>query len=285
MIAAALITLAVALVASWWGTGLVRRFAMARSLLDVPNQWSSHSSRTPRGGGVAIVVAVLAGILVGAAGGWIRNSIALALVPSGTAVALVSWLDDRRSVPRWIRLLVHLAAAAWVVYCFGPVETLEAGATLHLGLVGPIVTVLGITWAANLFNFMDGIDGLAAGEALSVGLAAMLLCWRNEDLEPTWLAALVVVAVYWGSLASLHWFAVNKERIEARAIVTCTPRTSAGSGDGCGRASHSISIVTRCFSARTRSSPRAQTGRTSQFRMMAAASSTSGAVTATRGSW
>ena len=187
MIAGALITLALALAASWWGTGLVRRFAQARSLLDIPNERSSHSTPTPRGGGVAIVVVVLAGILTGAAGGWIRDTIALALVPSGAAVALVSWLDDRRGVPQSIRFLVHLAAAAWVVYCFGPVD-------IHLGLLGPIVTVLGIAWMANLFNFMDGIDGLAAGEAITVGLAAMVLCWRAEDLEPTWLAALVAMA-------------------------------------------------------------------------------------------
>lgn len=187
MIAGALLTLAVALAASWWGTGLVRRFALARSLLDIPNERSSHSIPTPRGGGVAIVVVVLGGILAGTVGGWIRETIALALVPSGAAVALVSWLDDRRGVPRSIRFLVHIAAAAWVVYCLGPVE-------IGLGFLGPIVTVLGIAWMANLFNFMDGIDGLAAGEALTVGLAAMLLCWRVEDLEPTWLAALIVVA-------------------------------------------------------------------------------------------
>ena len=194
MIGFALVTLVLALLASWWGTGRVRRFAVARALLDIPNQRSSHSSPTPRGGGVAIVVVVLAGILAGAAGGWVRDSTAVALVPSGVAVALVSWLDDRRGVPRRIRLLVHLAAAAWVVYCFGPVEALVPPGPSWLGFLGPVLSVLGIAWVTNLFNFMDGIDGLAAGEALTVGLAAMLLCWRVDDLEPTWLAALVAVA-------------------------------------------------------------------------------------------
>ena len=191
MIAGALVVLVLALAASWWGTGLMRRIAIARSVLDIPNERSSHSTPVPRGGGVAIVVVVLMGILAGTAGGWIRGTIAVALVPSGAAVALVSWLDDRRGVPQPVRFLVHLAAAAWVVFCLGPVEVFGAG---RLGLPAAIVTVLGITWVANLFNFMDGIDGLAAGEALSVGLAATLLCWRAGDLEPTWLAALVAVA-------------------------------------------------------------------------------------------
>lgn len=194
MIVAALITLGVALAGSWWGTGLVRRFAVARSLLDIPNERSSHSTPTALGGGIAVAAVVIGGILAGAVGGWIRDSIAVALVPSGAAVALVSWLDDRRGVPQKIRFLVHLLAAAWVVYCFGPIEVFGSGGGLPLRLLEALITVLGIAWTANLFNFMDGIDGLAAGEALTVGLAAMLLCWRAEDLEPTWLTALVAVA-------------------------------------------------------------------------------------------
>jgi glycosyltransferase WbpL len=194
MMAGALITLVAALGVSWWGTGLVCRFALARSLLDMPNERSSHSIPTPRGGGVAIVVVVLAGILVGVAAGWIRNTTALALVPAGAAVALVSWLEDRYGVRQSIRFVVHLAAAGWVVYCFGLVETYQAGGALRLGFLGSILSVLGIVWITNLFNFMDGIDGLAAGEALTVGLAAMLLCWRSKDLEAAWLASLVAMA-------------------------------------------------------------------------------------------
>jgi Fuc2NAc and GlcNAc transferase len=193
MIGFALVTLVLALLASWWGTGRVRRFAVARAMRDIANEPSSHSGPTPRGG-AAIVVVVLAGILVGAAGGWVRDSTAVALVPSGAAVALASRLDDRRGVPRGIRLLVPLAAAAWVVYCFGPMEALVPPGPPWLGRLGPILSVLAITWVANLFNRMDGIDGLTAGEAVTVGLGAMLLCWRVDDLEPTWLAALVMVA-------------------------------------------------------------------------------------------
>src|SRR5262245_39558272 len=116
MTAAALITLAVALVASWSGTALFYRFAKSRSLLDIPNERSSHSTPTPRGGGVATVAVVLGGILVGAAGGWIRDDIAMAFVPAGAAVALISWLDDNRGVHQAVRFAVHLAAAGWVIF-------------------------------------------------------------------------------------------------------------------------------------------------------------------------
>lgn len=194
MIVARAVGLILALLASWWGTGRMLRYARSRAVLDVPNERSSHSAPTPRGGGLALVVVVLAGILIGVPLGWVRGAVALALVPAGAAVAAVSWLDDRRGVPAGVRFLVHLAAAAWVTYCFGPVESVEIGRTIGLGALGPALTVIGIVWIANLFNFMDGIDGLAAGEAVTVGLAAMLLCWRAGDLEPAWLAALIAVA-------------------------------------------------------------------------------------------
>jgi Fuc2NAc and GlcNAc transferase len=194
MSGAAIAVLGLGLAASWWGTRRMLRFALEQSVLDVPSDRSSHTSPTPRGGGLAIVAVVLGGILIATLGGWVRGQVALALVPSGAAIAWVSWLDDRRGVPASLRFVVHLAAAGWVVYCFGPIETIDVGRVIHLGWLGPVLTVLGIAWVSNLFNFMDGIDGMAAGEAVTVGLAAMLLCWRAGDLEPAWLAALIAVA-------------------------------------------------------------------------------------------
>ncbi len=191
--AGAVLLLALAL--SWWGTGRVRHFAMARAVLDVPNERSSHMTPTPRGGGLAIAAVVLAGIVAAAATGWVRFEVAVALVPSGAAMAFLGWLDDRRSLPAGARLLVHFMAASWVVYWFGPVRTLSVGpASLILGWSATPLSILGIVWLVNLFNFMDGIDGIAAAEALMVGAAAALLCWRVGDIEVAWLAALVAAA-------------------------------------------------------------------------------------------
>lgn len=181
--------------ASWWGTGRVRHFAMARAVLDLPSERSSHTTPTPRGGGLAIAAVVLAGIVTAAAGGWVRFEVALALVPSGAAMAFLGWLDDRRSLPAAARLLVHFIAATWVVYWFGPVRALSIGtASLGLGWLAAPISILGIVWLVNLFNFMDGIDGIAAAEALMVGAAAALFCWWVGDFEVAWLAALIAAA-------------------------------------------------------------------------------------------
>jgi Fuc2NAc and GlcNAc transferase len=162
------------------------RIAIARSVLDIPNERSSHSTPVPRGGGVAIVVVVLMESWAGTAGGWIRGTIAVALVPSGAAVALVSWLDDRRGVPQPVRFLVHLAAAAW--WC-----SVSPGGGLRRR--PPRASrgdcdLAGHHLGGESLQLHGRHRRLAAGEALSVGLAATLLCWRAGDLEPTWLAAL-----------------------------------------------------------------------------------------------
>jgi len=202
MTLSAVMTLLAALGLSWWGTRGVLRFLRARAVLDVPNERSSHSKPTPRGGGLAFVAVILVGILAGVAAGWVRVADAVALVPSAGAIGLVGWIDDRRGLPARFRLVVHIAAAVWVVYCFGPVTTLEVGTVwLPLGPAAAIVSVLGLVWLSNLFNFMDGIDGIAGGEAVSVAIVAALLCLRAGDTEPAWLFLLVAAAV----LGFLSW--------------------------------------------------------------------------------
>jgi Fuc2NAc and GlcNAc transferase len=157
-------------------TGLVRRYALARSVVDVPNERSSHRAPTPRGGGLAIVAAVLAGTLAGWAAGVVPGDLAAACVVGGFAVATVGWLDDHRPLPPSTRAMVHLlaAVAALVALCGAPELDLGA-ARLATGPVASVLAVLGIVWAINLYNFMDGIDGLAGTQVAITGGAGCLL--------------------------------------------------------------------------------------------------------------
>ena len=157
-------------------TALVRRLALAHGVLDIPNERSSHSSATPRGGGVAIVVTATAAVLVLAAQGNVPRDVCVALVGGGIAAAAVGFVDDRFSVPAGVRLAMHLLAAAWAVYWLGGLTAVRLGDHIApLGWVGGVLAVLGIAWALNLFNFMDGIDGIAASEAVFVAGAGALL--------------------------------------------------------------------------------------------------------------
>jgi Fuc2NAc and GlcNAc transferase len=99
-----------------------------------------------------------------------------AMLLGGTAVALVGFLDDRGSLTARTRLVVHLAAAICALICLGGLPPIRIGGqVVALGWTGHVLAVLGIAWTTNLFNFMDGIDGIAACEAVFVAFAGSLL--------------------------------------------------------------------------------------------------------------
>lgn len=188
------------LLASGLMTGWVRRYALSHRMVDVPNERSSHSVPTPRGGGLAIAVAVIAGLSAAGLAGWIPFRVTVALVGGGLPVAAIGWIDDRRGMSRGARIAVHLLSAAWAVWWLGGLPSLRAGfVTLTLGAWGAIVVVLGIVWATNLFNFMDGIDGLSGLEAVTVASAGtvMLLLTGHRELAS---ASLVIASASAGFL-------------------------------------------------------------------------------------
>jgi len=156
-------------------TGRIRRYALAREVLDHPTARSSHTVPTPRGGGLAMVAAFVPAALALAWGGWIPPSLGVALL-GGLAVAWVGWLDDHRPLPALHRLTVQAAATLWALWWLDAPDGLRAGAwTVPLGWAAPLLAGIGLVWLTNLYNFMDGIDGLAATEAVTVALGAALL--------------------------------------------------------------------------------------------------------------
>jgi Fuc2NAc and GlcNAc transferase len=181
-------------IASGLLTEVVRRAALRLGRLDIPNERSSHVAPTPRGGGLAIVIALSAALLFLAWRGEVGGALLLPLLVGGCAVAGVGFVDDRRPLSPAIRLLVHLAAATLAVYTLGGLPALTLGAkTVDLGWVGHVMAVLGVVWILNLFNFMDGIDGIAGAEAVVVCASAALLFTvmgaPGASTQVAWLAA------------------------------------------------------------------------------------------------
>ncbi|MDQ0649986.1 MraY family glycosyltransferase [Pseudomonas cedrina] len=157
-------------------TGLLRRYAISRKLIDVPNARSSHSVPTPRGGGVAIVVSFLGALFIAWASNWADMLIAMALLGSGALTALIGFMDDHGHIAARWRLLGHFGAAAWSLYWLGGTPSLQImGFILEHGYVGAVLGAFYLVWMLNLYNFMDGIDGLAAGEVVCVCLGASLI--------------------------------------------------------------------------------------------------------------
>jgi Fuc2NAc and GlcNAc transferase len=192
----------VAAVSSWLLTGLVRGWMLARGRLDVPNERSSHVVPTPRGGGLALAAVVLLGCAGGTALGWLPLELGMALVGGGIMVGAIGLLDDWYSLPAPPRLLVHVAAAVWTLAWLGGMPRVDVGVgSVALGVVGWVVAVLGIVWAVNFYNFMDGIDGIAGGEAVAVGLAGGVLLLLSGAADLAGVAFLIAAA----ALGFLLW--------------------------------------------------------------------------------
>ena len=176
---------------TWLLTWAIRRYALATQLLDHPNERSSHATPTPRGGGLAIVVALLC-LTVAL---WSDHSIGLplmaAFVGSGVLVAALGFADDRWQVPARWRFSGHALAAAWALAWMAPIPPVTVfGTAFALGAVGTLVAGCYIVWSINLFNFMDGIDGIASIEAITVTLGGALVWWL-AGASTSWTLALL----------------------------------------------------------------------------------------------
>ena len=168
---------------------IVKRWA-SRRLLDVPGARSSHVHPTPRGGGLAIAVVALAS--------WIffARSTGIALPLAGAAiVAAVSWFDDLKSLPWSVRILAQSIAAALVLVAIWP---LPAFGSVPL-VVRTVIAFAWIVGLTNAYNFMDGIDGIAAGQAIVAGGGWALLGWIAHDPLPL-IAGLTLLAASGGFL-------------------------------------------------------------------------------------
>lgn len=194
--------LGVVVLGSALGTGVLRWYAIAHSVLDVPNARSSHVTPTPRGGGVAIVVAFLAAVALLAATRVIDERTFRAIAGAGATIAVVGFIDDHRPLAARWRLLAHFAAASWAIVTLGglPPIALVHG-RLDLGLVGDVLAAIALVWLLNLYNFMDGIDGIAGVEAVTCCLGAMLLASTQPATRSEWVVPAVLAAAVLGFLA------------------------------------------------------------------------------------
>jgi Fuc2NAc and GlcNAc transferase len=172
-------------------TGLARSYALQRGLMDRPNSRSSHLVETPRGGGIAFVLVYL--VLLS----WSIVSTTdiddhdryfnLALLLGGGLVVVIGFIDDHRHVSAMVRFFVHLIAAGIAVtLLYTPVIYLWPGLSLSGWWLNGLI-VIGLVWLLNLYNFMDGIDGIASLQGITVLCGAALImifnqvAWENTE--------------------------------------------------------------------------------------------------------
>ena len=182
------------------GTGLVRRYALRRNILDVPNARSSHAVPTPRGGGVAIVGAFLPLLFLARGALSVSPRLAMAMGIAGGSMALLGFLDDHGHIPAGWRLLGHFLASGWALAWLGGAWIPDFfGASFALQVLGYVISSVGLVWLLNLYNFMDGIDGIASLESITVCVPAALICAAVAPGGP-WPLALLLAACTAGFL-------------------------------------------------------------------------------------
>ena len=185
---------------SWSLTWLMRRYALSAKLLDTPGDRSMHTVPTPRGGGVSIVAsfnALVAGLYCFGA---IPSALLIALLGSGGLVALIGFIDDRQPLPARWRFLAHTCAAVWTLWLMNGIPAVPLfGYAVDLGWFGLVLAAIYLVWMVNLYNFMDGLDGIASIEAITVCLSGAL-CWWWATRTPLWFVPLVFACCVAGFL-------------------------------------------------------------------------------------
>lgn len=168
-------------VASFFGVLFFRRLVAKAELLDIPNERSSHVTPTQRGGGAVFVVVCLGAYLV--ISFFYPNSFSLGFLAGAVLIVLISWLDDLCSIWFVWRFLAHGVAAVLLMADVGYWHHLDLpffSVQLDLGLFGPVITFLWLTWVVNAYNFMDGIDGIAGLQSVIAASSWLALSYSYE---------------------------------------------------------------------------------------------------------
>jgi Fuc2NAc and GlcNAc transferase len=185
-------------------TYVIMRMVQRAGVLDVPNERSSHTAPIPRGGGLAIVIAFVVFLLVNSRFGFasIEGAVCGALVIGGLIIAVIGVLDDLNHIPAKWRFLAHFVAviiALSLLPSFPPISS--AGLTLKSDIAVFALLAVSLIWFVNLYNFMDGTDGIAGIEAITaLAGGALILTIRGEADWPLilgFLAACVSGFLVW----------------------------------------------------------------------------------------
>ena len=184
----------------WLATGALIPILRRRDVLDRPNERSSHLAPIPRGGGIAVIGTLVLAWVALHQWGLVAASLTGILFGAGL-LAVVSWIDDLRSLSAGVRLL-----AQGVAVLIGILALPEKDGDLAAWLGPPLYfAAAGLIWIwwINLFNFMDGIDGLAASEAAAIGAGLLLFASIGAGRDPA--AAVLAAAIIGAAIGFLLW--------------------------------------------------------------------------------
>jgi len=174
------------IISSFALTELIRRYSLKLNFLDQPNERSSHIVAIPRGGGLAIVVCFLLAVVIIDKS---SSNITYVIMGAGILVSVIGLWDDYGHIAAKWRLLSHFVAVFWGLYWLGEIPTFQfLDFNINPNWFGSILIAIMMVWLLNLFNFMDGIDGIAASETIFVASAGAYFLWVNDSENITFIS-------------------------------------------------------------------------------------------------
>jgi UDP-N-acetylmuramyl pentapeptide phosphotransferase/UDP-N-acetylglucosamine-1-phosphate transferase len=153
--------------ASFFLVYIYKKWAIKRSFLDIPNERSSHLTPTPRGAGFAFIIIFYLGLTFLNLFDELDNHLFYALLP-GLGIAIAGVIDDLKDLSPSIRFIIQFICSGLALFLLGGFEPLF---DKNFTGLWSLVAVFGVVWFINLFNFLDGSDGYASMEAISIALA------------------------------------------------------------------------------------------------------------------
>lgn len=170
------------------------QIAIKRTILDLPNERSSHLNPTPRGGGIAIALIWFSAITFFYLSHQIDSSLFFALL-CGLPVSIIGFADDIFSISPKVRLIVHVVSGSLALLFIGGINSIDLGfSQVFIPVLFSILAVIGIVWFTNLFNFLDGIDGYISVEVMFICTASYLLF---GIVPPVLLATIIAGFLVW----------------------------------------------------------------------------------------
>lgn len=171
---------------NYLATGWFIKYAKEQNITDIPTDRSSHTTPTPRGGGLGFVLSsIIAFAIYFAWQGLLISSAYISFIITISVVASLGWFDDRINLSQSIRFIVQVTAAALILLFIGGLDTfaLPFVPEFSLGFFSPFLGLLWITGVTNIYNFMDGIDGIATTQALTASTGWMIFAFLwNEPV-------------------------------------------------------------------------------------------------------
>jgi glycosyltransferase WbpL len=184
-------------------TSLVKKYAVKNAVIDIPNERSSHTQPTPRGGGIAVSIPIMISIVGLYLFHLISFPIFIGMLISSLIITIVGWLDDHKHIIFYWRVIFYSIASIWMISWVGSLDAISIG-LIRIPLpyiLGYIVTFFGLLWLTNLYNFMDGTDGLAALQGICAGLFGGVLMLVEGETG----LAIVCFIIVSSCLGFLYW--------------------------------------------------------------------------------